>query len=145
MSNIRDPEPPANAFTHRFEVASNDIDMLGHAGNVSWVRWINAAATAHSQSIGLDLDAYRALGVLWVVRRHEVDYLGQAFEGEPLEALTWIETLRGATSLRRTLFRRLQDGATLCRAATTWVLLDIASGRPKRIPRELLARYGFAG
>ncbi len=145
MSDIRNPAPPANAFTHRFEVLPSDIDMLGHAGNVSWVRWINQLATAHSESIGLDLDAYRALGVLWVVRRHEVDYLGQAFEGEKLEALTWVETLRGATSLRRTLIMRAEDGALLCRAATTWVLLDIASGRPRRIPRELLERYGFNG
>jgi len=145
MANVRDPEPPANAFTHRFEVAPSDIDMLGHAGNVSWLRWVNEAATAHSVSIGLDLEAYRALGVLWVVRRHEIDYLGQAFEGETLEALTWVETLRGATSLRRTLFRRAADAASLSRAATTWVLLDIASGRPRRIPRELLERYGFGG
>jgi acyl-CoA thioester hydrolase len=105
----------------------------------------NEAATAHSVSIGLDLEAYRALGVLWVVRRHEIDYLGQAFEGETLEVLTWVETLRGATSLRRTLFRRATDAGLLCRAATTWVLLDIASGRPRRIPRELLERYGFSG
>lgn len=143
MNNLRDPEPPANAFTHRFEVPPSDIDMLGHAGNVSWVRWVNDAATAHSVSIGLGLDAYRALGVVWVVRRHEIDYLGQVFEGEALEAVTWVETLRGATSLRRTLFRRADDGNALCRAATTWVLLDVASGRPRRIPRELLERYGF--
>ncbi len=143
MTNIRDPQPPANAFTHRFDVPPGDIDMLGHAGNVSWVRWINEAATAHSVSIGLDLEAYRELGVVWVVRRHEVDYLGQAFEGEALEALTWVESLRGATSLRRTLFRRTDSESTLCRAVTTWVLLDIASGRPRRIPRELLERYGF--
>ncbi len=135
--------PPANAFSHRFCVPSTDIDDLGHAGNVSWVRWVNEAAAAHSLSIGLDLPAYRELGLLWVVRKHEIEYVGPAFDAESLEAITWIETLKGATSLRRTLFRRTADGATLARAATTWVLVSIATGRPTRVPSELLERYGF--
>jgi acyl-CoA thioester hydrolase len=136
--------PPANAFSHRFEVPAADIDDLGHAGNVSWVRWVNEAAGAHSRSVGLGLEEYRALGSLWVVRRHDIEYLGAAFEGQELEALTWVESLSGATSLRRTLFRRAADDAVLCRAETTWVLVSIATGRPTRIPKELLGRYGFA-
>ncbi|MBI3203947.1 MAG: acyl-CoA thioesterase [Myxococcales bacterium] len=136
-------DPPANAFSHSFVVPATDIDDLGHASNVAWVRWVQDAATSHSGSVGLDLRAYRELGVLWVVRRHEIEYLAPAFDGERLSALTWIDGMRAATSLRRTVFRRESDGATLCRAATTWVLLDIQSGRPTRVPKALLARYGF--
>jgi len=135
--------PPANAFSHRFVVPSSDIDDLGHASNVSWVRWVQDAATEHSRHIGLDLDEYKRLGVLWVVRRHDIEYLAQAFEGDALEAVTWVATLKGATSLRRTLFVR--EGTALARAATTWVLVSIATGRPTRVPPELLARYGFDG
>jgi acyl-CoA thioester hydrolase len=133
--------PPANAFSHRFVVPAADIDDLGHASNVSWVRWVQDAATEHSRHIGLDLDEYKRLGVLWVVRRHDIEYLAQAFEAEALEAVTWVATLKGATSLRRTAFRR--DGVVLARAATTWVLVSIATRRPTRVPAELLARYGF--
>ena len=133
--------PPANAFSHRFVVPAGDIDDLGHASNVSWVRWVQDAATAHSLSIGLGLDAYRSLGVVWVVRRHEIEYLGAAFADQEIEAVTWVASLKGATSLRRTIFRR--DGAELARAATTWVLLSIGTGRPTRVPAELLSRYGF--
>jgi acyl-CoA thioester hydrolase len=137
----RDPAPPANAYSHRFCVPLSDIDDLGHAGNVSWVRWVNDAATEHSGSIGLDLAAYKELGLLWVVRKHEIEYLGSAYADEELEAVTWVESIKGATSLRRTQIRRTADGALLCRAATTWVLINIATGRPTRIPPELLARY----
>lgn len=141
--NLRDVQAPANAFTHRFVVSAVDIDELGHAGNVSWVRWVGACAAAHSQAVGLGLERYRELGMLWVVRKHEIEYLGQAFEGEALYGVTWIEALRGATSLRRTLIRRASDDALLCRALTTWALIDIASGKPRRIPADLPARYGF--
>lgn len=134
--------PPAKAFSHRFTVPASDIDDLGHASNVSWVRWVQDAATAHSLEVGLGLEKYRELGVVWVVRRHDIEYLGAAFEGDAIEALTWVATLKGATSLRRTLFRRGE--AELARAATTWVLVSATTGRPTRVPPELLARYGFS-
>jgi acyl-CoA thioester hydrolase len=134
--------PPANAFSHRFSVPASDIDELGHASNVSWVRWVQDAATAHSLGVGLDFEQYVKLGVVWVVRRHDIEYLGAAFQGDDIEALTWVDSLRGATSLRRTLFRRGE--AVVARAATTWVLLDLDTRRPKRVPAELLARYGFS-
>lgn len=140
-TNIRNIDPPANAFTHRFVVADSDIDELGHAGNVNWVRWINEAAGAHSLSVGLDFATYKKLGVLWVVRRHEIEYLGAAYAQEMLDAVTWVESQRGATSLRRTLFRR--GSALLARAQTTWALITIATGKPTRIPKELLLRYGY--
>lgn len=136
-----DLQPPPTAHRYSFVVAPSDIDDLGHAGNVRWVQWVNDAAAAHSGSVGLDLAAYRRAGVVWVVRRHEIDYLAEAREGQTLDAVTWVESLKGATSLRRTLFER--DGATLAHAATTWVLLSIATGRPTRIPKDLLSRYGF--
>jgi acyl-CoA thioester hydrolase len=132
---------PANAFSHRFTVPDSDIDELGHAGNVSWVRWINEAAAAHSRSIGLDLSAYRRLGVIWVVRRHDITYLAPAFASEPVEAVTWVDSARAATSLRRTCFYRDTDNVLLARAETTWALLDIATGKPTRIPRDLMQRY----
>jgi acyl-CoA thioester hydrolase len=133
--------PPAGAFSHRISVVPADIDELGHANNVVWVRWINEAAIAHSRSVGLDSATYLALQVIWVVRRHDVEYLAPAFEGEELEALTWVADLRGATSLRRTVLER--DGRVLARAETTWALVDTTSGKPRRIPREMLERYGF--
>jgi acyl-CoA thioester hydrolase len=143
MPTDRQPAAPPHAFVHRFDVPESDVDELGHAGNVAWVRWVTEAAGAHSLAVGLDLAAYRAMGMLWIVRRHEIDYLVPALGGEGIEAYTWVESLRGATSVRRTEMRRARDGAVLARAATTWVLIDLGSGAPRRIPAELLVRYGF--
>lgn len=136
--------PPAHAHVHAFSVEQGDIDELGHANNVVWVRWVNDAAIAHSRAVGLGPDVYFAMHVIWVVRRHDIEYLLPALPGESLEALTWVATLRGATSLRRTVFRRAVDGKILSRAATTWALLDVATGRPRRVPAEMMARYGFS-
>jgi acyl-CoA thioester hydrolase len=142
-TTVRDFSPPDHAYAHRFSVAGTDIDELGHANNVVWVRWVNEAAIMHSRSVGLGPEVYVALQVLWVVRRHDIEYLVPALEGEQLEALTWVATLRGATSLRRTVFRRAVGEQVLARAATTWALVD-PKGRPRRVPAEIMAKYGFS-
>lgn len=137
-------DPPTTAFSYDLTVAREDIDELGHANNVVWVRWVNEAAIRHSISVGLGPHVYIALRVVWVVRRHDVEYLISALEGEALNATTWVATLKGATSLRRTIFRRKKDGQLLVRAQTTWALIDAATGRPRRVPPEMMERYGYA-
>jgi acyl-CoA thioester hydrolase len=134
-------EPPASAYLHRFCVQAADMDELGHANNVVWVRWLNEAAIAHATHVGLGWEACRRLGVAWVVRRHDLEYLLPAFAGEEIEAITWPETLRAATSLRRTMFVR--QNKVLARGETTWVLLELRTGKPRRVPPEMLAGYGF--
>jgi acyl-CoA thioester hydrolase len=135
--------PPGNAHHHAIAVEPADIDDLGHANNVVWVRWVNEAAIAHSRSVGLGRERYLELAVIWVVRRHDVEYLAPAFVGESLDAVTWVANLRGATSLRRTVIRRGEQ--LLLRAETTWALIDTATGKPRRIPLEMMQRYGFSG
>jgi acyl-CoA thioester hydrolase len=129
------------AHLHAFCVAAEDIDELGHANNVVWVRWVNEAALAHATHVGLGPEACRALGVICVVRRHDIEYLAPAFEGQTIESWTWPESVRGATSLRRTLFR--SGGRVLARAETTWVLIDVARGAPRRVPVSFMETYGF--
>lgn len=142
MPPVRRPEPPPHAFVHRFRVGPEAIDELGHAGNVSWVRWVNDAAEAHSSAAGLGPEDLRALGVLWVVRRHDIEYLAQALEGDQLEGLTWVSDWRGATCVRHTRFVRGDGRVLLAQAATTWAFLSAATGRPTRIPEDFAARYG---
>lgn len=130
-----------SAHRHLLRVEAADIDEVGHANNVVWVRWTIEAALDHATTLGLGPAVCRALGSIWVVRRHDIEYLLPAFEGQTIEAFTWPETFRGATSLRRTLFRC--DGRVLARAETLWVLLELQSGRPRRVPQEMLQGYGF--
>ncbi|MFH1810389.1 MAG: thioesterase family protein [Pseudomonadota bacterium] len=137
-----DDTPPASAFSMTLIAGAGDIDLLGHVNNVRWVQWINDLATTHSSSVGLDFDTYTALGYLWIIRKHEVEYLRQALEGDVVTGVTWVQDQRGVSSNRAS---RFFDGAgqLLVRATTTWVLCDVETRRPRRIPPDLMGRYGF--
>src|SRR5215468_3449016 len=115
----------------------DDIDELGHVSNLVYLRWVAEVAMAHSRARGWDFPRYRALGAAFMVRRHEIDYIAQVTLGQELRGETWVDSWRAASCLRRTeLFR---DGTVVARAATTWAMIGLASGRPQRIPEELLA------
>jgi acyl-CoA thioester hydrolase len=113
------------------------IDVLGHVSNITYVRWLQEVAEAHSAAVGWDHAAYLALGAVFVVRRHEIDYRAPALAGERISLVTWVEWWRAASTLRRTEITRMADGALLASAATTWALVSTDGGRPRRIPEPL--------
>ncbi len=116
-----------------------DIDELGHVSNLVYLRWVLEVAMAHSRSVGWDHAEYRARGGVFVVRRHEIDYLQPVVEGESIIASTWVDTWRGASCIRKTEIARGEQIVT--RAATTWAFMAFASGRPIRIPDDILACF----
>jgi acyl-CoA thioester hydrolase len=132
-------------FVLSLEVVDSDIDELGHASNISYVRWIQDVAIAHSVAVGLDVDAYRRHGGVFVVRRHEIDYVRPVLRGDRLEVRTWIDSTFAAKSLRATEIVRVgEDGTEVvtARAMTTWGFIEIATGRPTRIPEAIRAAFG---
>jgi len=128
----------------KIEVKSGDIDTLGHVNNVAYVKWVQDVAVAHSEAVGLDFAAYQKLGAVFVIRRHEIDYLRSAILGDRIELRTWIADVMAAKCMRATEVSRVSDGVVLAKGLTTWGYIDVATQRPTRIPDELRAAFGIA-
>jgi acyl-CoA thioester hydrolase len=126
-------------FLHKVAVAPQDIDHLGHAGNLVYLRWVQEAAAEHSSSCGLTREAYLARGEAFVVRRHEIDYLRPAFVDDQLVVETRVAEMGRASSLRKT--RILRGAEVLATAETDWAYIDLERGRPTRIPDEVKSRF----
>ena len=125
-------------FERRITARPEDIDELGHVNNAAWVRWIQDVATAHWNAAAPPehRDAY-----VWVVVRHEIDYLRAAGPDESVTGRTWVgEAPRGARFDRHVEFVG-DDGRRQVRAKTTWAILDKATGRPLRVPPEVAAAF----
>ncbi len=127
-----------NTFIRTFTAFPEHIDELGHVNNTVWVQWIQDMATAHWDAVARPED--RA-AFFWVVVRHEIDYRGNIAEGEVVSASTWIEgPAMGAKSLRRVEFADAHS-KRLVSAATTWAMIDRATGRLARVRPEVLAPF----
>jgi acyl-CoA thioester hydrolase len=126
---------------HRLAVAADAIDVNLHVNNLVYLHWMLEAATAHSVAQGWPLERYLAAGCGWFVRSHYIEYLQPAFAGDTLLLYTWVKGMAGRTSARRYLVLREQDGVAVAKAESLWAFVDFGSGRPVRIPPEVVAAF----
>jgi acyl-CoA thioester hydrolase len=131
----------AEVFEYPHTVAADEIDQLGHANNVAFVAWMQAAAVAHSAALGWTSERYLELGMGWVARRHTIEYLRPAFEGDQLIVETRVAEMKKVTSLRVYRIVRPSDGDLLAKAATDWAFVRYETGRPVRIPDEITLAF----
>ena len=129
---------PPLTFTLAVRVAEADIDRQGHVNNVAFVRLVQEVAVAHWRAVApADLQT----AFTWVVRRHEIEYLRPGLPGDELELRTWVGEPAGATWERFTEVRRAGEDRPLVTARTVWVLLDAATGRPRRVDPGMVERF----
>ena len=88
------------------------------------------ALPIYGDAAGASRAQLAADGTMWFVARHEIDYLGEAFVGDELHLVTWIEKLGRTSLMRATRIIRAADGAVLTRATSRWALVDLATRKP---------------
>ena len=124
-------------FEHRIIAPPEAIDELGHVNNAVWVQWIQEVALAHWYSVA---DPQHQDDYIWVVVRHEIDYLRAVLEGETITARSWAGDPKGARFDRHMEFVG-EDGKLRVRSRTDWAIIDKALGRPIRVPPEVVAPF----
>jgi acyl-CoA thioester hydrolase len=129
-------------FVQSRVVEAVDIDMLGHVSNLAIARWAQDVAVAHSVAVGLDFKEYERIGGVFVLRRHEIDYLRSAFLGELIVARTRLASAKGASCVRTMEFYRGAD--RIAESTTTWVYVCTGAQRPSRIPDHVRVAFGQA-
>lgn len=114
-----------------------DIDELGHVNNTVYLRWVQDVATAHWQARARPADIAR---YIWVVTRHEIDYLRPVLVGEGVTLTTWVGTPKGARFDRYVTVTGA-DEKLRARATTVWALIDTTTGRVIRVPADVAAPF----
>jgi acyl-CoA thioester hydrolase len=134
--------PVAAPFRLRRTAGTADIDRFNHVNNARYVDWANEIAWAHSNALGLSFDDYERLGVGCVVWRHEFDYVAPVLLGDPLDLATWIAENDNRLRLVRAYeFRNARSEKIVFRGRTTFVSIDMKTGRPARMPPDFIAAY----
>lgn len=129
-------EPNFAEYVKNFLVDDSAIDRNGHLNNVVGVGWIQDIAVEHSNVTG-GTRRMDELGCGWMIRTQHVEYKAQAFLGDEIVGTTWVPEYSRITTNRYSKFVRKSDGKEIFSAVTTWVLVDLKSGRPVQIPEDL--------
>ncbi len=128
--------PISLSYSKIFKIPQSAIDENGHVNNVTYVQWMQDIAVEHYASIG----GIQAQGpdATWVVRSHSIEYFLPAFLGEEIEIKTWVANIQRVRSRRMYEFIRKADEKVLVKGETDWVFVNIQTGRPLEIPREVV-------
>ncbi len=128
-------------FHYKHTVEADEIDDLGHANNVAYVEWMQAAAIAHSAHQGWTRDRYQELGRGWVARSHKIEYVQPAFQGDQIVIHTGVGNMKKVTSVRRYKMIRESDEVLLATAETKWAFVNYETGQPLRVPAEVIQSF----
>ena len=122
------------------EVEAQDIDAYDHVNNAVYLTWLDRAAWSHSAALGVPLERCVALRRGMAALRTEIDFVRAAVLGDRVRVATWIADSDGRLRVeRRFQVVRAADDATLARARTEYVCINLDTGRAVRMP-ELFTR-----
>ncbi len=126
-------------MSHQFPVTVyyEDTDMGGIVYHANFLRFIERARSDFVRRLGVDQNAMRDAGVVWVVTRIEADYIAPARFEDALTVETSVEKMTSARLTMAQVVRR--DGQELFRAMVTAVCMDMKTGKPVRLPAEVRA------
>ena len=131
-----------------------DIDAYGHVNNAVYLSWLDRAAWSHSAALGVPLERCLTIRRGMAAHRTEIDYLRSALLGQTVWVGTWITATDGRLRVERRFQIRRPDsddtlGSTLAldvapnvaMARTSYVCINLDTGRAARMPAELSQAY----
>ncbi|MFW2590143.1 tol-pal system-associated acyl-CoA thioesterase [Sagittula sp. SSi028] len=124
---------------HHFAVRVyyEDTDMAGIVYHANYLKFIERARSDWVREQGLDQNAMREAGIVFVVRRIEADYLAAARYDDTLDIVTDVKSMTG---VRLVMTQEVQrQGTVLFRAEVTAVCATL-DGHPTRLPAQLRPR-----
>jgi acyl-CoA thioester hydrolase len=124
------------AHTFHLRVYYEDTDMGGVVYYANYLRFIERARSEWVRELGIDQNAMKADGIVWVVHRVEADYLAAARFEDELVVETTVASVTTARLVMDQIVRR--GGQEIFRAKVTAVCMNEA-GRPVRLPAEIRA------
>ncbi len=138
LTKLVEPPEGQQVFERAFTPKASDIDANGHVNNVVYLDWAQIIAIAHWEH---RQPAEEQARWAWICLRHEVDYRRALMPGETAVARTWVAPEPDGPRFDRYVRIDGPDGAMCAQAKTTWCLIEQGSGRPRRVPAEMVARF----
>ena len=128
----------SSVYSRIIQVKADHLDELLHVNNVQYLHWMMESAEAHWQ-----LRAPQVIReeFIWVVRKHSIEYTGQAVEGDELLLKTWTGEASGACWWRHFTIEIANSRTQLINAATQFVLVNRLNGKPHPVRSNIISIF----
>jgi acyl-CoA thioester hydrolase len=126
---------------HPVRVYYEDTDAGGVVYHASYLRFMERARTEWLRHQGVGQEQFvRDTGLLFVVRRIEIDYLRPGRLDDLLEVRSHLASQRRTSVIFGQDIVRVADGETITQAQVVIVCMDAEKGRPRPFPLEIIGQ-----
>jgi acyl-ACP thioesterase len=125
--------PPPTLWTQPFRVRAYETDPHGTLTIQSLCDYLQEAAGNHAEALNVSVDRLEPLGLAWVLSRLRVEVTAYPRWRESAQVLTWPSGEDRLFATREFLVQA-EDGTTLARASSAWLLMNVKRKRPVRLP-----------
>jgi acyl-CoA thioester hydrolase len=109
-----------------------DTDAMGIVYHANYIKYFERARTEWFRSAGLQHMELAALGVGFVTRKADIEWLTPLTMDDKIIATAQVSKMGNASAeLEQTILR---DGVIVCRAAVLMVCVDFVTKRPIAVP-----------
>ncbi len=127
-------------YVFHTRVAYSEIDQDLNLSLLGAMRLMQEAAVIHSDRSGYSVMDVERTRVVWMLIQWRVRVLGKVRWNEPVDVITWPQTMEKLTSARCFQIKN-QQGDLIAIGESDWVLVNADTGRIMRIPPEVAAAY----
>lgn len=124
---------------HRIKVRFYELDPYNHLNHAAYIQYFEVGRVELLEELGFGLAAMQDDGVHLVVTGIQTRFLASAGPHDELMIETSVQSVRRVTT---TWEQRLMRGTTVLATQVVEVAATDATGRPTRIPQELVAALG---
>ena len=126
-------------FRQSGQVGFFEADVKLRMSPVAYWRILQNAAGAHATLLSAATEELRRSGQTWMLSKMRLNIHRHSLLGESIEVETWPSTkIKGARAYRDFVLK--DSGGKICASASSlWVIVDLASRKPVRIPDSIVA------
>ena len=131
----------AGPHTFQVRVYYEDTDFTGNVYHAAYLKFFERARTEFLRAEGIHHSELAREGIAFAVRSMQIEFVGPAHIDDMLDVATSVEAVTGARLALRQVITR--SGTTLTEARVVVAAIR-SDGRPARMPKPVLSRFGPA-
>ncbi len=125
----------------RSRVRYSETDEQGKLSIAGLMNYLQDCCTMQAEDLGIGLDYLKTNHIGWIVTSYQIKLLCDMPKvGDEIAVRTWPYHFRGMLGYRNFTVT-LSTGELLVEADSLWVLMDLKTGKPVRLPEAMVTAY----
>ncbi len=121
------------------DIGDFHLDCTGRVRAATLCDFLQAAATAHAEILGVGMLDLMKLGITWMLAKMDISFGDWPASHEKLALTTWPSGIRGRLICCRDYDMRDSQGRMVLRATSEWVCVNLETRKLARLVPSLLA------